>query len=213
MQATMKQATGSNAPRFTKRVSIQQALDGHSFSISGLDREFPGEEPVEVELLTPQTLLVPTELFAPDTAVELLAAAGMACTSKQRIVWSLPTTIAQDTEAVAVMALPQETLLRIRERLGERATFTTPLLEGPAAGNATVWLLRKGGVLYIKVFGRTLRMAEAIPARTDAEILYFIDRLGKVFPLKEMRLQLTGTSARSLRELLGKRFKKVVCAS
>lgn len=209
----MKRATGSNSPRFTKRVSIQRALDGHSFSVSGLGGEFPGDEAVAVEILTPQTLLVPTELFTSDTAAELLAAAGMACTQEQQIVWSAPTTVAPETEAVAVMAVAREPLQRVRERLGERAAFTTPLLEGPATETATVRLLRKGGVLYIKVFGRTLRMAEAIPARTDAEILYFIDRLGQVFPLEEMRLHLSGTAAKALRKLIGKRFGKVVCES
>ena len=57
----MKQATGSKTPNPIHKVSIQLALDGHSFSTP-----LPaaaGEEPVEVELLTPKTMLVPAELF------------------------------------------------------------------------------------------------------------------------------------------------------
>jgi len=38
-------------------------LDGHSFSAHGLDGEFPGEEPVEAELLTARTMLVPEEVL------------------------------------------------------------------------------------------------------------------------------------------------------
>ena len=74
----MKQATGSRTPRLTNKVSIQRSLDGHSFSVSGLDRDFTGEAIVTVEILTPQTLLVPADLLQTSTAAELLAAAGMA---------------------------------------------------------------------------------------------------------------------------------------
>lgn len=59
----MKQVTGSNTPQATNKVSIQLTLDGHSFSAHGLDGEFPGEEPVEAELLTARTMLVPEEVL------------------------------------------------------------------------------------------------------------------------------------------------------
>ena len=59
----MKQATGSNTPQSINKVSIQLTLDGHSFSAPALSGEFPGDGPVEVELLTPRTMLVPEELF------------------------------------------------------------------------------------------------------------------------------------------------------
>ena len=48
----MKQATGSNTPQSINKVSIQLTLDGHSFSAPALSGEFPGDGPVEVELLT-----------------------------------------------------------------------------------------------------------------------------------------------------------------
>ena len=74
----MKQATGSNTPQSINKVSIQLTLDGHSFSAPALSGEFPGDGPVEVELLTPRTMLVPEELFDKEHAGEVLAAAGMA---------------------------------------------------------------------------------------------------------------------------------------
>ena len=73
----MKQATGSNTPQSINKVSIQLTLDGHSFSAPALSGEFPGDGPVEVELLTPRTTLVPEEFFDEACAGELLAAAGM----------------------------------------------------------------------------------------------------------------------------------------
>ena len=59
----MRRATGNRAPRLTNKVSIQRSLDGHSFSVAGLDRDYTGEAVVTVEILTPQTLLVPAELL------------------------------------------------------------------------------------------------------------------------------------------------------
>jgi len=193
-------------------VSIQRSLDGHSFSVSGLERVLPGNDPVAVELLTPQTLLVPAELFEAGAAAELLAAAGMACAKGQQAVWSAPTMIAPETEAVAVMALDAAAQRKITECLGERAFYTTPLLKRSAASD-TVFLHRAGGVLYTKVFTRILCMAEAIPAATEADILYFADRLEQAFPLKTMRLQLSGSNSGRMRKLLGGRFKKAVCES
>ena len=70
----MKQATGSNTPQSGNKVSIQLSLDGHSFSAPALSGEFPGDGPVEVELLTPRTTLVPEEFFDEACAGELLAA-------------------------------------------------------------------------------------------------------------------------------------------
>lgn len=209
----MKQATGNNASRFTNKVSIQQSLDGHSFSVSGLEWILPGNEAVTVELLTPQTLLVPADLFEAAEAAELLAAAGMACTQEQQVVWSMPTMVDSRTEAVAVMAADAKALQLIEERLGNRAFFTTPLLKPTADSAPTVRLQYKGGILYIKVFAGMLRMAETIPAPSEADIRYFVDRLQQAFPLKKMRLVISGADTKRVRKLIGNRFGKVVCES
>ncbi len=80
----MKQATGSNTPQSINKVSIQLTLDGHSFSAPALSGEFPGDGPVEVELLTPRTTLVPEEFFDEACAAgTLLAANGMARTAAE----------------------------------------------------------------------------------------------------------------------------------
>ena len=71
----MRQATGkTNRPQDGYGVSIQQSLDGHSFSLHGL--ESPAAEGVvevvEVEAVTPRTMLVPREVFEPAAAEALL---------------------------------------------------------------------------------------------------------------------------------------------
>lgn len=209
----MKRATGNNAPHAANKVSIQQSLDGHSFSVPKPGRIPPEAERIEAEVVTPQTLLVPRELFDAANAAELLAAAGLACRGNQEAVWSAPRPLGKDAEAVAVMAVDAHILQELLERAGDRVEFTSPLLEGPTSGKPTLWLCRKAGVLYIKVFDRMLCMAEAIPAINEADVLYFIERIGGVFPLSEMRLHIAGDDAEALRKSIGKRFKQTTCES
>ncbi|MFQ7055250.1 MAG: hypothetical protein ACLRQT_03595 [Alistipes sp.] len=102
-------------------MSIQLTLDGHSFSAHGLDGEFPGEEPVEAELLTARTMLVPEEVLGTGDAGTLLAANGMAPAAEERAVCSLPV-----QGIVAVMAAHREALRQAEEKLGDRILYTTP---------------------------------------------------------------------------------------
>ena len=115
----MKQATGSNTPQSINKVSIQLTLDGHSFSAPALSGEFPGDGPVEVELLTPRTMLVPEELFDKEHAGEVLAAAGMAALPGECPVWSAP-----QQNAVAVM--PRRKMRWLRCMNASAAVRATP---------------------------------------------------------------------------------------
>lgn len=206
MLPTMKQATGSNPSNSVNKVSIQLSLDGHSFSLSEPNAEFPGNAPVDIELLTPKTVLVPAELFDRTQGAELLAAGGLAPTDGECVVCSAPV-----RETVAVMALPAPAAASVAERFGSRASFTTPLLHGPETERPAVWLCRRGGLLYVRVYDPALQLAEVIPAAEDADVLYFIERLGAAFPLAEYVLHAAGDDAARLRRLLGKMFKESVC--
>ena len=212
----MRQATGSNTPQSGNKVSIQLSLDGHSFSAHGLDGEFPGEEPVVAELLTARTMLVPEEglgtgdagtLLDAERGAEMLAANGMPPTAEESVVASDP-----EAEFVAVTAINREALRQVEEKLGDRARFTTPLLHTPANTAKTVWMSRRAGLLYIKVYdGGELQLAEAIPAATDTDAAYFFERLDGCFPLKEYELRIAGDNPKAARKLLGKRFRQTTC--
>lgn len=198
----MKQETGSNIPQSTKKVSIQLSLDGHSFSAPALTGPFPGEDPVMIEVLTPQTMLVPAELFDADRAAELLAVNGMPVTADQCVVCTAP-----QQNTTAIIALPAEAKRQVEERLGIRAEYTTPLLFTPQETAATVWLYQTPELLYIKVYNGSLRLAEVIAVSSDADILYCIGRLEKEFSLEKYRLCVDGEYAKSLRKILKQRFK------
>ncbi len=202
----MRRATGSNTPEAANKVSIQQSLDGHSFSVRGLDCEFTGSEPVAVEVLSARTMLVPKELFDAERARALLAANGMPLRGAERVVWS-------DTQAetVAVIAVHPEAIRQTEERLGARVRFTTPLLHVPIAACATVWLYYTGLLLYIKVYKGALQLAEVIEAPAEADILFALERLGQEFAADDYELCVAGERDRPLYKLLRKRFPKIRC--
>ena len=195
----MRQATGkTNRPQDGYGVSIQQSLDGHSFSLLGLESP-AAEDVVEVEAVTPQTMLVPREVFEPAAAEALLAAAGIRPAAGERIVWSDP-----GAETVALMCVAGDAVRQVEERLG--------LLRTPADTASAVWMCRQSGTLYIKVYReQTLRMAEALPAAGEADLLYVAERLQQAFALREYVLIAAGDDAKGLRRLLGKRFGKSLC--
>lgn len=202
----MRPETGSKAPKTSKKVSIQQSLDGHSFSVRGLEGDFAGQEPVEVELLSARTMLVPKELFSPECARTLLAANGTPAGEDERVVWS-------DTraETVAVMAADAQALRQTQDRLGTRVRFTTPLLHVPIAAGPTVWLYCSEQLLYIKVYNVQLRLAEVIAISSEADILFAAEQLAREFAPGEYELCVAGERARILYKLLRKQFSKIRC--
>lgn len=206
----MRQVTGkTNLPESGYKVSIQQSLDGHSFSVPSLPETISGGEVLEAEILTAQTMLVPAEYFTAEGAAELLAAGGISLHEDQCVVWSDPA-----AEVVALMAMPG----MIRERLvgisGGRIRYTTPLLTPSGSGGKCVWILRSGHLLYIKVYAESgaLRLAEVIPAPEEADIRYLFERLAALFPLNEHTLYAAGDFPKSLRKEIGHLFKKTICA-
>ena len=109
-------------------------------------------------------------------------------------------------------ALVIEALRQVEEKLGDRARFTTPLLHTPANTAKTVWMSRRAGLLYIKVYdGGELQLAEAIPQTEATDAAYSFERLDGCFPLKEYELRIAGDNPKAARKLLGKRFRQTTC--
>lgn len=206
----MKRATGSNrAPQPLKRVSVQLTLDGHFFSEPAPETLLGVEE---VELLTAATLLVPHALFDPSTVGALFAAAGMPLAEGMRTV--VATSPAAETGAdrtIAVMALAGAALRTLEARCGSQVRYTTPLLQPIEVSEPTVWLCDTGRVLYLRVFDPAPQLAEAVPAETEEERAYLVERLCERIDAERYVLRLddrTGCARRFCH-----RFKKTIpCA-
>lgn len=206
----MRQVTGkTNPPESGYKVSIQQSLDGHSFSCSPLPDPTGDETTLEVEVCSARTVLAPAEYFESAKAAALLAAEGISPAGDEAVVWSDPA-----AELVAVMALPRTIHEQLAARFGTRIRYTAPLLAGPDAVENCVWVLSRSSLLYVKVYAQEgqLQLAEVITAPDEAEIRYFFERLAAAFPLAEYGLQAAGDDPKRLCRLIGHLFKNTTCA-
>lgn len=202
----MRPETGNKPSTSLRKVSIQQPLDGHSFSIPEGTGPSADGSPVEVELLTAHTMLVPEALHAPERAEAWFAADGMPVAEDECVVASDPR-----SGCVALIAVKRTLVELLREKWGANIRFTTPLLHVPPEEERCVWICRAGGAAYIKLYDKALAFADVLPADDEEDLLYFIDRLAACYSLHEYSLRLAGDGAKSVRRLLGKRFKRVIC--
>lgn len=211
----MKQETGkTNQPHEKQnRVSIQLTLGGHSFSkdelLSFLDgRAVEGTGPVEACVLTDKTLLIPREEFCSDAAATCLRIAGLGCTADEVAVWS-----DLRESVVAVMAANAAVVDLLREQLGDRLRFVSPLLSEPDYRTRSVWFYRHGDILYIKVYDDGLQFAEAVrfdPRKTE-DFRFLLERLAVAFPLSPYKAFLSGVESETLRRTAKRYFKHIVC--
>ena len=204
----MKQATGKTDSRpNVKKVSIQLALDGHSFSIVGGQGILP-EATVKVEILTTRTLLVPEELFDSQQAATLLAADGKAPLSGETIVWSHP-----HNGVIAVMTAPSQALQQVHSYFDADTDveYITPLLVDLRPSKPTFLLQSIAGYLYIKIYNAGLRLAEVLPTPTETDIRYVLERLDNTFPTRQYALRTAGKEAWRLAKLVSNRFRSVRC--
>ena len=205
----MKQETGrTNLPHNPNKVSIRLMLDGHSFSITGLESAKPTPATCEtVEVIAPRSMLVPRALYAKDAAAELMAANGMA----PRVDETIVTNTTANQQLVALMAIPWEALDLLSDKLGNDIRFTTPLLTPLCATEPTMWIEHTAALLYIKVYDAKMQLAEVVPAETATDVEYFFETLNQLFPTKGYTLYIHGSNAKDLKRLLSKRFKKTIC--
>ena len=206
MPVTMKRVTGNNAPASKFRVSIQQTLDGHSFSRPDLNVTPPSEECVEVELLLPHVVLVPEAFDRSELRKQILAANGTPAAPTEEIV-----ACEAKNGCVALVAVDRAVLDAISAKF-PRARFSSPLEHLPKKRDKCLWIACRETIAFVKVYNNgQLLLAEAIPAASEAEIEYFFKRLGTRFPLAEYELLVAGDNPKALRKWIGKPFLRVVC--
>ncbi len=211
----MKQVTGSNCCASTNKVSIQQSLDGHSFSVPTPDQWKNDGEPLEFEIITPLTMLVPAEIFEQAHAQELMAANGTPVPQNMSVVWSSPrditTTPEQTQRVIALMAIDKKMLRTVTKASSGNFRYTSPLLADFCPSQPSMRLQHVADTLYIKVYDGRLRLAEAIAAHDEADLLYFVERAAEELDLKKLELHISGDRTRTMSKLIGKRFKKIIC--
>lgn len=166
-------------------VSIRLMSGGHAFSKQDIERLKSAGSGACVEVITPKTVLRPAEGFVAENARHDLESVGYAVALDECVVYS-----SESNGRVAVMALSRDCADAIA-KLGVEVQYTSPLLSGDDMAEG-VSIALCGDVIYIRVYRQGLRFAEAVEAKSDADIVYILENLNRVYNIYNMRARVEG---------------------
>lgn len=185
------QVTGNNIDKRFKEVSIQLSLGGHSFSEAGANlRPAPrgdaappaptlGQSPA-VALDTHRVALIPEALFRAEDAEACLRTDGLAPAEGER------TVLCDPVGGIAAVAAFDGAALDAVRRAAPLARFVSPLqLLAADTAPSAVQISVQGPRVYLTVRGEALRYAHVLPFDGDADLVYYLTRLGELFPIKD----------------------------
>ncbi len=181
-------------------MSIQVKLGGLSFSASNIAIT-DNIEQVEFVIDTPRVTLAPREEVSLDTASKLLDIVGKPCRSNEQSVCS-----ELQADIIAVMAIDGNALRSIIEKWGNRATFSTPLLDMRHSEEECLTIDVIGNVCYMRRFDNGLQRAEAFDATTPEDVLYLATEW---LSNNSTPIYIKGNTETI--KLLRKYFKRVIC--
>ena len=131
----MKQVTGAtNSQSKHTDVSIQLRLDGHSFSMESLSGRISGGKGKKtIEVISAKTILVPRELFDPQSADYLLELSGMALSGSETVIYSDP-----KSQAIALMGVEENAIRQLEKTLPDAPVWSSPLLHTPTVSTPAI---------------------------------------------------------------------------
>lgn len=180
-------------------VSIRLMSGGHTFSTKDLETIRQAGAGAVVEFVTHKTVLRPEQGFDMANAVDDLTATGYAVAENEVVVSGRA-----QSGRVAVMAVSAACVEAI-EALGVEVAYTSPLLAGEDLAEGSHIALY-GDVLYVRVYKGGLRFAEAIAVENDADLLYYLVSIDKVYGIYNMYARAEGDVER-LNRVCRKYFK------
>lgn len=181
------------------KVSIQLPLGGHTFSLNNLPA--CDVEQVEIILDTHKVTLAPQGAVSPESAYNLLRIVGKGCSHREQSVCS-----ELNADIVAAMAIDSKALAAIVERFGDRASFTSPLLDMRHSEEACLTLDITEQVCYMRLFENGLRRAKAYKIASADDVLYYVCEW-----IGEQDAKIFVKGGQGAAKLLAKYYKRVVC--
>ena len=183
-------------------VSIRLMSGGHAFSNQDVETIKSAGNGAVVEIVTSKTVLRPAEGFDPAKAEEDLVATGCAVEDNEAVVCS-----AAHNGRVAVMAVAAA-LVEAIKAAAVKVGYTSPLLLGEDVEEGA-YIALYDDVLYVRVYKAGLRFAEAMTVAGDADILFYLESLNRVYDIYNMYARATGDVER-LNRVCRKFFKLCV---
>ncbi len=207
----MRQVTGSNPIPQQNEVSIRLNSGGHSFSadtLSALAQRAESEPNARIVFVvdTPRVTLVPREEFSTEAMESYLAVCGIECLSDE-----IAIAVDADEPIMAVVAINRAAHESIIAKLGDKAKFTTPLLDDRHPEQHCVSISIGESVCYVRYQRpNELRFAEALTLGSDEDLLYYTMR---IFEAESIALDtpIYINGSHSAVKLLKRYFKHVIC--
>lgn len=183
------------------KVSIRLESGGHSFSEAVLSEAITSGVGVEVEIITPRTTLMPVEVEL--SPAEVLRMAGLAplateCAVACRAKDGMVAVLAVDSALYSIITASEDVVC------------TSPLSAVDTLRDG-VTLNLSGSVVYIHIVeGGELRVAEALEVDSDADIVYYLERLNEVYLIYNKTAYIKGDIQR-VGSVVKRFFKSVLC--
>ena len=187
-------------------VSIQLPLGGHSFSSSDIRGIAPNKSTnVYAVVDTAKCVVLPREHIDFEHVEDALRSCGITLRSDEVAVCST------DAPMMAVMAVNAKCLATLALEYGSRLRFTSPILNCPMPDHGSViYLSSTSNVLYVRVADGGLKFIETMEVESDADILYMLENINKVYNIYNMYARAEGDTRRLL-SLCKRLFSKMVC--
>lgn len=166
-------------------VSIRLMSGGHAFSNQDIETIKSAGNGVVIEIVTSKTVLRPTEGFDPAMAEDDLVATGYVVADDETVVCS-----AAHNGRVAVMAVDAAFVEAI-SAAAVKVGYTSPLLLGEDIDEGS-YIALYDDVLYVRVYKAGLCFAEAMTVAGDADILFYLESLNRVYDIYNMYARATG---------------------
>ena len=166
-------------------VSIRLMSGGHAFSKQDIESIKAAGNGANIEVVTLKTVLRPAEGFKPEEARHDLEAVGIAVAANECVVYS-----PECNGRVAVMAIRSECTEAIA-KLGIEVNYSSPLAVGDDMAEGT-YIALYDDVLYLRVYRQGLCFAEAVGAKSDADIVYILESLNRVYNIYNMHARAIG---------------------
>ena len=180
-------------------VSIRLMSGGHAFSNNDIEAIKSVGNGAVVEIVTEKTVLRPEVGFVLADAEQDLVATGYVVAENEVVVHAT-----MQNGRVAVMAVSAKCVEAI-EALGIKVCYSSPLLYGDDILEGSQIALYNN-VLYVSVFKNGLLFAEAMTVVSDADILFYLESVNRVYGIYNMFARAIGDVER-LGKVCRKSFK------
>lgn len=197
----------NGAIRSLKRIPVEtgEALLPCLQEFLGPQQSGAGQQFVLVSLDTDRVCLVPADFYDVSYSDSYLALCGVGAADAERIVVTAPR-----GGVVALVCVDSRMDDYLQHRYG-KVDYVHPLqLAATSSGGAPVIeAVLTHGLVHLSASAGRLLFAESLPCRTEADLLYALDRVRRLYPQYRFRISLSGAGADRLYGEVARYFRPV----